>query len=63
MSNDTISKEREAANGMVWNMDKSLTTEGQIMEGRKWLGLVPLDKSYKEIFIQQYHQWYFQNEL
>ena len=57
MSNDTISKEREAANGMVWNMDKSLTTEGQIMEeGRKWLGLVPLDKSYKEIFIQQYHQ-------
>ena len=32
---------------MDWNVDKTLTVEGQIMvEGRKWLGLVPVDKKH-----------------
>ena len=49
----TIRKEKEAAEGMRWETDSRLTTEGQILEeGRKWLGLVPVDLSHIRHFTE-----------
>ena len=49
---ETEKKERAAANGMDWNQMRMSQEEIILEEGRKWIGLVPINKAHVRKFAE-----------